>query len=82
MIAETETKDVKIELLELVNRQHFHNFSIITSAGVRYDIADPNAMAIAREKFHYYFPNSDPAIHVAYDQIATVEELPSSKSKR
>lgn len=70
------------EILELANRDHFRQFSIITSGGVKYDITDPNAIAIARDKVHYYFPNSDRAIHVPYDQIATVEELPSPRSKR
>ena len=73
---------VKNEILELVNRDNFRQFAIITSAGVRYDITDPNALAVARDKVHYYFPNSDRAIHVPYDQIATVEELPTPKSKR
>ena len=72
----------KSDILELANRDQFLNFAIITFAGVRYDITDPNALAITRDKIHYYFPNSDRAIHVPYDQIATVEELPSSKSKR
>ncbi len=70
------------EILELINRDHFRHFAIVTSAGVKYDITDPNALAIARDKIHYYFPNSDRAIHVPYNQIATVEELPVPKSKR
>ena len=73
---------VKQEILEFVNRVHFHNFAIITSAGVRYDITDPDALAIAHDKLHYYFPKSDRAIHVPFSQIATVEELPVIKSKR
>jgi hypothetical protein len=73
---------VKQEILEFVNRANFHNFAIITTAGVRYDITDPNAVAVANDKFHYYFPKSDRAIHVPFSQIATVEELPTSKSKR
>ncbi|HUO08186.1 MAG TPA: hypothetical protein VM008_07805 [Phycisphaerae bacterium] len=73
---------MKAEILELVNRDHFRHFAIITAAGVRYDITDPNALAAARDKVHYYFPNSDRAIHVPYDQIATVEELPGTRSKR
>jgi len=70
------------EILDLINREHFRHFAIVTSAGLRYDITDPNALALARDKVHYYFPNSDRAIHVPYNQIATVAELPSSKSKR
>ena len=70
------------EILELVNRDHFRNFAIITSAGVKYDITDPNALAVADDKIHYYFPKSDRAIHIPYDQIATVEELPSARAKR
>ncbi len=73
---------MKNEILVLVNRDHFRHFAIITAAGVKYDITDPNALAVARDKVHYYFPNSDRAIHVPYDQIVTVEELPSPKSKR
>ncbi len=73
---------IKRAILELINCAHFHNFAIITSAGVRYDITDPDAMAIAHDKFHYYFPKSDRAIHVSFNQIATVEELPTAKSKR
>jgi hypothetical protein len=73
---------VKNEILELVNRDQFRNFAIITSGGVRYDITDPNALAVARDQVHYYFPNSDRAIHVPYDQIATIEELPTPKPKR
>ncbi len=70
------------EILEFVNRVQFQSFAIITSAGVRYDITDPNAVAIAHDQFHYYFPKSDRAIHVPFSQIARVEELPTSKSKR
>jgi len=73
---------VKSEILELINRDHFRNFAIITSGGLRYDITDPNALAVAKDKVHYYFPNSDRAIHVPYGQIATVEELPTPKPKR
>ena len=73
---------VKNEILELANRDDFRHFAIITSAGVRYDITDPNALAIVRDKIHYCFPNSDRVIHVPFDQIATVEELPTPKSKR
>jgi hypothetical protein len=73
---------VKTDILELINRDQFHQFAIITSAGIRYEITDPNALAVARDKVHYYFPNSDRAIHVPYDQIATVEERPTPKSKR
>ena len=73
---------MKAEILELINREQFRHFAIVTTAGVRYDITDPNALAIARDKMHYYFPNSDRAVHVPYDQIATVEELPASRSKR
>jgi hypothetical protein len=73
---------VKSEILDLVNRQHFRHFAIITAAGVRYKITDPNALAIADDKIHYYFPKSDRAIHLPYAQIATVEELPVSKFKR
>ena len=73
---------MRTEILELVNRDHFHNFSIVTTGGVRYDITDPNAVALASDKFHYYFPKSDRVIHLPYDQIATVEEISASKSKR
>lgn len=73
---------VKQEILEFVNREHFCNFAIITSTGVRYDITDPNALAIAQDKIHYYFPKSDRAIHLPFSQIATVEELPVLKPKR
>ena len=67
---------------ELANRGQFRHFAIVTTAGLRYAITDPNAIAIARDKVHYYFPNSDRAIHVPYDQIATVEELTTPKTKR
>ncbi len=73
---------MKQEILDLVNREHFRSFTIITSAGIRYDITDPNALAIAHEKVHYYFPKSDRAIHLPFHQIATVEELTTAKPKR
>lgn len=73
---------VRDEILELANRDDFRHFAIITSAGIRYQITDPNALAIAKDKVHYYFPNSDRVIHIPYTQIATVEETPSPKSKR
>jgi hypothetical protein len=73
---------MKNEIIELKHKDHFRNFAIVTMAGVRYDITDPDALAIARDKLHYYFPKSDRAIHLPYDQIATVEELPTAKSKR
>jgi hypothetical protein len=77
-----EAAAVKHEILELVNRDQFRNFAIVTTAGIRYNITDPNALAVARDKVHYYFPNSDRAIHVPYEQIATVEELPSAKKRQ
>ena len=73
---------MRTEILELINRDHFRNFAIITAGGLRHDITDPNALAAERDKVHYYFPNSDRAIHVPYEQIVTIEELPRSKSKR
>jgi hypothetical protein len=73
---------LRSEILDLVNREQFQNFSIVTTAGVRYDITDPNAVALANDKFHYYFPKSDRVIHIPYNQIATVEETAAPKSKR
>ena len=73
---------MKSEILAFTNREPFRNFAIVTAAGIKYDITDPNALAVADDKVHYYFPHSDRAIHLPYDQIATVEELPTSKNKR
>lgn len=70
---------MKAEIRELKNREIFRQFAIVTSAGLRYDITDPDALAIASDKIHYYFPKSDRAIHVPFEQIATVEELPAPK---
>jgi len=49
---------------------------------LRHRITDPDALAIADDGLHYYLPKSDRRIHVPFDQIATVEEIPSPKSKR
>jgi len=73
---------VKQQILDLVNSEHFRNFAIITSAGVRYEIIDPNALAVADNMVHYYPPRSDRALHLPYSQIATIEELASAKPKR
>jgi hypothetical protein len=73
---------LRTEILELVNRDYFRNFFIVTTGGVRYDITEPNNAAVTRDIFHYYFPKTERAIHVPYDQIATVEEISASKSKR
>ncbi len=48
------------EILELINRDHFRHFAIVTSAGVKYDITDPNALAIARDKYPLLFPQLRP----------------------
>ena len=73
---------LKQQILDLVNREQFRNFAIVTSAGVRYEIIDPNALAVADNMVHYYPPKSDRALHLPYNQIATIEELASAKPKR
>jgi hypothetical protein len=77
-----ETANMKAEILELVNADPFQHFAIITTAGAKYDITDPNGLAVARDKLHYYFPHSDRRIHVPYGQIATIEVVPGTKPRR
>ena len=72
---------MRAEILEILHRPDFRKFVIITTAGVRYEITDPDLLAVAQSKLHYYFPKSDRAIHVPYSEIATVEELQSAKKR-
>lgn len=73
---------MRTEILGLVNRENFRKFSIVTTGGLRYDITEPNNAAVTATIFHYYFPKSERAIHVPYEQIATVEETSTAQTKR
>lgn len=70
------------EIEHLLDRDEFRNFAIVTTSGARYDITDRWGVALAKDKFHYYFPKSDRVIHVPYSQIATVEETATSSGKK
>ena len=64
---------------DLKRREPFVPFQIVMTSGDRYTIDDPDALAIATSRLHYFLPRSDKAIHMRLSQIAAVEE-PGPKS--
>lgn len=60
---------------DLKSRTPFIPFTIVLASGDRYAIENADALAIGSAQLHYYLPRSDRAVHMAMNQIATVEEL-------
>jgi hypothetical protein len=65
---------------DLKKREPFQPFQIVMTSGDRYLIEIADALAIGTSQLHYYLPRSDRAVHMRLSQIATVEEMESSKS--
>ena len=58
---------------DMLHRDPFQPFRIITTSGDRYDITNPDLVAIGESVLFYCFPRSDRFIHIRHNQIVSVE---------
>jgi len=58
---------------ELKHRNPFVPFRIITTSGDRYDVTDPDAMALLDSQIFIAHPRSDRWTFIRLNQIVTVE---------
>jgi hypothetical protein len=65
------------DLKELLNREPFVPFRIITS-GSLYEVTSPLQVAIGETQLSYYFPRSDRKAILRLNQIASFETLEES----
>jgi hypothetical protein len=68
-------------IMHLKRQDPFAPFLIVMASGDRYQINDPDALAIASTQLHYY-PRSGMGIHLRINQIASVEEEGEKPKRR
>lgn len=68
-----ETDETTLDtILHLKRQDPFVPFRIVMTSGDRYEIENPDALAIASSQLHYY-PRSGSGIHMRLNQVAAVE---------
>ena len=67
------------ELKELLRRDPFHPFRIVTTSGHAYDVANPLSLALAETYLFYAYPKSDRSARIRLSQIVALEEHEPAK---
>jgi hypothetical protein len=62
-------------VVELLEKEEFQPFRIITTSGVRYTVKHPHLVAVGEKKI-FIFGKGDQFIFINNAQIASVESLP------
>lgn len=65
------------ELLELLRHAPFEPFRVQLTSGGAYDIRDPNAIALGKNRMFIAFPDSDRWAFCPYLHVASIESLPN-----
>lgn len=63
------------QIRELLHRDPFQPFRIILTSGDRYDVGNPDLVALSQSYVFYVFPKSDRMAWLRLNQIASVETL-------
>ncbi len=73
-------EESSLDMIRHLKRQEpFVPFLIVMTSGDRYEVEDPDALAIGVSQVHYY-PRSGMGIHMRVNQIAAVQEAGESKA--
>lgn len=69
-----------IQLLrELLHREPFQPFRIVTTSGDKYDVTLPDLVAIGESMLFCFHPKSDRFAHIRLNQVVAVESLQTAK---
>ena len=63
------------EIVELINREPFVPFRIVLTSGDRFQVDNPNLVALGQSVLHLMFPKSDRYTVIRFNQIAATEVL-------
>lgn len=69
-------------LRDMLDRDPFVPFRILTSAGASYAVSDPHLVALLKSEVFLAAPNSDRRTHLPYLHIAVVETIENGQRKR
>jgi hypothetical protein len=61
------------DLRELLNRDPFVPFRIVSTSGSTYEVANPLQIAVGETQLNYYYPRSDKWAILRLNQIASFE---------
>ena len=61
------------EILELINREPFVPFRIVTISGRDYPVDNPNLVAIGQTLLHVFFPRSDRYAALRLTEVVATE---------
>ena len=60
---------------EMLDREPFVSFRIITTSGDRYEVLDPHLVALGATQLFYCYPRSDRSAFIPLSQISALETL-------
>ena len=60
-------------LKELLNMHPFQPFQIVTASGDKYDVENPNLVALGASQINYFYPRSDRWVFIRLNQITALE---------
>ncbi len=60
-------------LRELLHKSPFQSFKIVTSSGDKYEVEDPDLVAIGQSQINYFYPRSDRWVFIRLNQITALE---------
>jgi len=63
---------------DLLQREPFAPFRIITTGGDSYDVTHANLVAMGQSWIFYCYPRSDRFVFIPYNQVSSVEKLPAA----
>ena len=70
------------EIIELLNKEPFAAFSITLTSGQRFDVTNPNLVALGETLMHIFFPRSDRYAALRLNQIASTEIAAPGRPRR
>jgi hypothetical protein len=62
-------------LRELLHREPFHPFRIVVTSGDRYEVTNPDLVAIGETQIFYCHPKSDRFTFIRLNQIVALDLL-------
>jgi hypothetical protein len=70
------------EILELLNRQPFVPFRIVTTSGREYPVGNPDLVAMGQSLMHVFFSRSDRYATLRLTEIVATEVGGADRSRR
>jgi hypothetical protein len=70
------------EILELINREPFLPFRIVTTSGSDYAVENPNLVAMGQTLMHVFFPRSDRYATLRLTEVVATEVGGAGKTGR